>query len=97
MDENKVKECATRHGDAVVAGDLRTAGADLSPEAQAQAPDVMKNLPKDLRSASVLRIAHTDDAYEVYTSYTGTDTEKIVIATWEERDGEPRIVNLTLG
>ncbi|MFP5298269.1 MAG: hypothetical protein ACLGHL_04705 [Actinomycetota bacterium] len=97
MDETTVREHAERHGAAVVAGDLRTAGADLTPEAQAQAPGVMKNLPKDLRAANVFRIALVDDAYEAYISYEGADSETIVISTWAERDGTPKITNLSLG
>lgn len=97
MDETTVREHAERHGAAVVAGDLRTAGADLTPEAQAQAPEVMKNLPKELRSATVFRIAHDDDTYEAYISYEGAESETIVVSTWAERNGTPKIVSLSLG
>lgn len=97
MDEKSVREHAERHAAAVVAGDLRTAGADLAPPAQAQAPNVMKNLPKQLTSANVIRIAQADEGYEAYISYEGAESETIVISSWAEQDGTPKIVGLSLG
>lgn len=97
MDETLVRQHAERHGEAVVKGDMRTAGGDLTPEAQAQAPEVMKNIPRDLQRASVIRIKPDDGVYEVYISYEGSDTESIVLSTWEEKDGRPMITKLEMG
>jgi hypothetical protein len=97
MDEATIREHAERHGNAVVAGDMRTAGADLTPEAQAQAPGVMKNFPADTNRASILRIKQEDDAFDVYISYEGSETDLIVVSRWEERDGRPMITDLSLG
>lgn len=96
MDENTVRASAEKHGAAVVAKDFDTAGADLTGEAQRQAPDVMKALPRGLKKAQVLRVAETGDLYEVYISYESDDSETIVISTWQEKDGVPKIVNLSL-
>jgi hypothetical protein len=97
MDEATIRQRAEAHGGAVVKGDMRSAGKDLSPEAVAQAPEVMKNLPKQLERATVIRIREEDSAYDTYISYEGPDSEVIVVSRWEERDGEPTITNLSLG
>ena len=56
MDESTVKQHAEAHGNAVVAGDLRTAGADLTPEVASQAQAVMGKLPRPTTGAEVLKV-----------------------------------------
>jgi hypothetical protein len=97
MDESTVREHAEAHGRAVVAGDLRTAGSDLTPEAASQAPGVMGKLPRPTTGAEVLEVSMEDDRAVVSVLYKGSDAGTTVISTWVDRDGRPMIVDLALG
>lgn len=97
MDESSVKQHAEAHGNAVVAGDLRTAGSDLTKEAAAQAPAVMGKLPRPATAAEILKVESSGDTTVVHILYKGPDSEATVVSTWADRDGTPKIVNLELG
>lgn len=94
MDEADVKVRAKSHGDAVVAGDMRTAGGDLLPEAVAQAPEVMSGMPKPVRSAEIVEVRNEDDAVYTVCAYRGDNEELKVQSRWIERDGTPKIADL---
>jgi uncharacterized protein YpuA (DUF1002 family) len=94
MDQQKVREYAQAHGDAVVGNDLRTAGSYLSPEAMKAAQDVMGELPLPLQSAEVSEVTSDDAAVVAQIRYAGESGQKVVESRWEERDGEPKIVGL---
>lgn len=96
MDESVVKERAQAHGDAVVAGDLRAAGADLDGEAMRKAGEVMSQLPKPLQAAEITSVADEGDSIIVGIGYRGEDSTVTVASTWSERDGQPRIVDLNV-
>ena len=97
MDENTVKQHAEAHGKAVVAGDMRTAGSDLTPEAAAQAPGVMGKLPRPTTAAEILKVEVAGDQAVVHVLYKGSDAETTVISRWADRDGRPMIVDLAIG
>jgi len=97
MDESTVKQHAEAHGNAVLAGDLRTAGSDLTPEAAAQAPGVMGKLPRPTTEAEILKVEIEGEQAVVHVLYKGSDAETTVISTWVDRDGRPMIVDLALG
>ena len=94
MDEAKVREHAQAHGQAMVDGDLRKAGGDLTPEVQAKAGDVMKDFPRKVETAEVVSIAGAGDDYVVQARYSGEGTEVVVESRWAERDGTPKIVEM---
>ena len=94
MDENTIKEHAASHGQATVAGDFKTAGRDLTPEAVEQAPGVMKAMPKDLTGSDVSSVEKDGDAYVAVIVYSAGDESIEVASRWEEREGRPRIVDL---
>ena len=96
MDETAVRDKAQAHGDATVAGDLRTAGADLTKEAMAQAGGVMAKMPKPLTAAEIRDVTSDGDAFLARIAYLGEDSEAIVVSRWEERDGRPKIVDLAV-
>ena len=95
MDENTVKQHAEAHGNAVVAGDLRTAGSDLTPAAADQAPGVMGKLPRPTTGAEILKVEVQGDEAVVHVLYKGEDAETTVISTWADEGGRPKIVNLS--
>jgi hypothetical protein len=97
MDESTVRERAEAHAQAMVDGDLRRAASDLTPEAQAGAAAVMKNMPNPVQGAQVQSVAPDEDAVVASILYSGATAELLVESRWEERDGRPMIVNLSAG
>jgi hypothetical protein len=96
MDENTVRDQAEAHGRATVAGDLDTAGKDLTKDAMAGAGAVMKAMPDPLTSSEVDSIEATDQGYMVKIRYAGNDSSITVRSRWVEQDGRPRIVELSV-
>lgn len=96
MDKASVEQHAKTHGDAVVAGDLRTAGGDLTREARDQAGPVMGALPKNLTSAEVESVDEEAASVRARIRYSGDGDPVLVESVWEDRDGTPKIVELRL-
>jgi hypothetical protein len=94
VDEDTIREHASNHGKATVAGDFKTAGRDLTPEAVEQAPGVMKVMPKSLSDSTITSVERDGDAYVAVIEYSGGGESTKVASRWEERDGRPRIVDL---
>ena len=94
MDEQTVREAGQTHGDAVVRGDLRTAGSYLTKEAMGAAQEVMGSLPQPIQQAECFAVSEAGDAFVARIRYRGETDEKVVESHWEEREGEPKIVDL---
>ena len=94
MDEQAVRTHAEAHGNAIIEGDLRRAGGDLTPEAQAQAPDVMSNFPKKVESAEVVSLNVDGEEAVVQARYAGEGKEVTVESRWGDRDGRPKILDM---
>jgi hypothetical protein len=94
VDEATVRRHAETHGEAVVEGDLRRAGSDLDADALVQAGEVMKQLPRTMRSADVESVEGEGDACIVRTRYRGDEGEGVVESRWEERGERPKIVSM---
>ena len=94
MDENVIRSRAEAHGQATVAGDLKTAGADLDKGAYGAAGEVMKKMPEGLSASEVAGVRTEGDQAIVTIRYTGSSGSADVESTWAERDGEPKIVDL---
>ncbi|MBW3594251.1 MAG: hypothetical protein KY391_01630 [Actinobacteria bacterium] len=94
MDEQAVRTHAEGHGAALVSGDLRKAGSDLTPEAQAQAPEVMSKVPKRVESADVVSVDVQGEEAVVRALYKGDGKEVTVESRWGERDGRPKILDM---
>ena len=96
MDEQAVRTHAEAHGKALVEGDLRRAGSDLTPEAQGQAPDVMSNFPKRVENAEVISLDVQGEEAVVQARYSGDGKDVTVESRWGERDGRPKILDMKL-
>lgn len=94
MDEQTVRRHAQAHGEATVAGDLRKAGADLTTEAMAQAPGVMKAMPGKLTSCEIASVDGQGDEFVALIRYMGDAGEIMVASRWAERDDRPKITDL---
>jgi hypothetical protein len=95
VDEALVREHAEAHARAMVDGDLKRAGSDLSPEARREAGAVMSKMPDALRSAQIQEIATEGDSKVTRILYAGAGSQLVVRARWEEREGRPMIVALS--
>ena len=94
MDEAKVREHAEAHGQAMVAGDLKKAGEDLTKEGMAAAGAVMPKLPRPVTGAEVVSIEPSDAEHVVLIRYRGENSEATVRSQWADRDGRPMIVDM---
>ena len=94
MEEQAVRTHAEAHGNALIEGNLRKAGGDLTPEAQAQAPEVMSNFPKKVESAEVVSLDVQGEEAVVQARYSGEGKEVTVESRWGERDGRPKILDM---
>jgi hypothetical protein len=96
MDEAKVREHAEAHGQAVVAGDLRKAGSDLTKSGMAAAGDVNPKLPRPVTGAEVLSVDASGDEFVATIRYTGEGSEATVESRWADQDGRPMIVDMKI-
>lgn len=94
MDEQTVRQRAQVHGEATVAGDLRKAGADLTAEAMAQAPGVMKAMPGKPTSCEIASVDAEGDEFVAVIRYVGDAGQITVASRWAERDARPKITDL---
>lgn len=94
MDETSVRESAQDHGDGVVAGDLQRAGAHLTRDAGAKAQDVMRQLPRQIESAQVVRIDAEGEEYVAVIRYSGEGRSVDVASRWAQRGDRAKIVDL---
>ena len=94
MEEDLVRQHAEAHARATVAGDLKRAGSDLTPEAMAQAPGVMRSMPSPLTASEVTELSFSGEECVATIRYVGENGEALVASRWAERDGRPVIVNL---
>jgi hypothetical protein len=96
MDEGDVRAHAQAHAEAVVAGDLSSAGRDLGEEARPKAPAIMRRLPTPLERVLVTSVESGDDDCAVLIRYEGGGREATVRTLWADRGGRPRIVDMEI-
>jgi hypothetical protein len=96
MDETTVRESANAHAQAMVAGDLKRAGSDLSPDAVESAGTVMKSMPRPITDAEIVSVSADGDAMVCTIRYLGSESEALVASHWQDVNGEPKIVHLDL-
>ena len=94
MDEARLREDADAHGQATVAGDLKTAGGYLAKEAFGAAGEVMEKMPKPLEACEVGSVETEGDEALVQIRYSGGGDEVVIESRWADRDGSPKIVGL---
>jgi hypothetical protein len=96
MDQANVREHAEAHANAIVTGDLARASSDLTDEAKRGARAVMAEMPRPVTDARVGEVLVSDNDAVATIVYAGNDTQISVESRWEEREGRPMIVDLTL-
>jgi hypothetical protein len=92
MDETPVREHAQRMCDALVAGDVDSAIADVSDELRRNLGEVVSLFPLPLTEAAIESVDRGSSALVVVLRLVGQSDEVHVQTRWKERDGQPRIV-----
>jgi hypothetical protein len=94
---DEVRLRAEAHAEAMVAGELRVAAADLAPNAAAAMRSVAPHLPRPVESAEVLEVVDADaGAATVVIHYTGGGVEVSVRSRWELVDGRWQTTDLAV-
>ena len=94
MDESIVREAAEAHGQAVVEREYARAAEYLSEDVQSAAGQVMKELPRPVTSADVVRVESHGDEIVAAIRYGGEAGAAVVESRWADRGGRPVIVAL---
>ncbi len=92
MDEQAVREHAQSHCDALVAGDVETASAELSEELRSNIGPLLAQLPLPLTEATVESVEQGGTAFIAVLKLVGESEEVRLQTRWKERDGRPTIV-----
>ena len=95
MDEDAVQGRARAFGDALVAGAVDDAIALLSAELQRNPGEVVAMLPLPATQVEITSVDRTASGYAVVLHVTGETAEDEVQTRWKDRDGEPRIVEVS--
>ena len=91
-----VRARAQEVGDALVAGDVERAIAYLSDELRRNLGEVMALLPLPAVAATIESIDRTGSGAHLVTfNIVGETDENQIETRWKDRDGEPRIVEVS--
>jgi hypothetical protein len=92
MDETAVREHAQQMCDALAAGDVDRAIADVSDELRRNLGEVLSLFPLPITEATIESIDRGGSALLVVLRLVGQSEEIQVQTRWKDRDGQPRIV-----
>lgn len=92
MDEQAVREHAQAHCDALVAGDVERASAELSEELRSNLGPLLAQLPLPLTEATVETVEQGGTAFIAVLKLVGESEEIRLQTRWKDRDGRPTIV-----
>ena len=92
MDEAAIREHAQQMCDALVAGDVDGAIADVSDELRRNLGEVVGLFPLPVTEAEIESVERGGSSLTVITRLVGGSDEVRVQTRWKDRDGRPRIV-----
>ena len=95
MDEDTIRSSVQAVGDALVAGDVDTAIGYLSDELQRNPGEIVAMLPLPATETSIVSLERTTSAVVVVMKVVGETAEDELQMRWKDRDGEPRIVEVS--
>jgi hypothetical protein len=95
MDEDDVRTSAQAFGDALVAGDVDAAIGYLSDELKRNLGEVVALLPLPATEATVQSIERGSAAFVVVLRVVSETSEVELQTRWKDRDGTPRIVEVS--
>jgi len=95
MDEDRVRASAQAVGDALVAGNIEGAIEHLSDELKRNLGEVVAMLPLPATEATVESIERGGSSVVVVVRVV-SETDEVQLQTrWKDRDGEPKIVEVS--
>ena len=95
MDEDRVRANAQAVGDALVAGNIEGAIAHLSDELRRNLGEVVAMLPLPATEATVESLERGGSSVVVVVRVIGETDEVQLQTRWKDRDGEPKIVEVS--
>lgn len=95
MNEDDVRSSAQAVCDALVAGDVDATIGYLSDELKRNLGEVVAMLPLPATEASITSIERGASAFVVVVRVIGETNETELQTRWKDRDGEPRIVEVS--
>jgi hypothetical protein len=95
MDENTVRSSVQAVGDALVAGNIDTVIGYLSAELQRNPGEIVAMLPLPAISTEIVSVDHATSAVVVVMRVVGETADDELQTRWKDRDGEPRIVEVS--
>jgi hypothetical protein len=95
MTEDEVRAAAERVGAALVAGNVDEAIGYLSDELKRNLGEVVALLPLPATEATIQSVERGASAFVVVVHVIGESTETELETRWKDRDGEPRIVEVS--
>jgi len=95
MDEDRIRASAQAVGDALVSGDVEGAIEHLSDELRRNLGEVVALLPLPATEATIESIERGGSSVIVVIRVLGETDEVQVQTRWKDRDGEPKIVEVS--
>ncbi|HEY2636965.1 MAG TPA: hypothetical protein VGI54_06220 [Solirubrobacteraceae bacterium] len=92
MDESKGRQAVDAHARAVVDGDMDHVVGDFAEELRPQVPELAKLLPQPVTDAEVRSFEVEGDQGVAHIHYSNADSELTIRTVWQERGGQPQIV-----
>jgi hypothetical protein len=95
MEDAAVRERVEAMCEALVAGDVDRAIGDFSEELKRNLGEVLALLPLPANEATIQSLDRGGSGYNVVIRFAG-ETEEVEIQTrWKDRDGEPKMVEVS--
>lgn len=95
MDENTVRSSVRAVGDALVAGNIDAVIGYLSAELQRNPGEIVAMLPLPAIATEIVSVDHATSAVVVVMRVVGETADDELQTRWKDRDGEPRIVEVS--
>jgi hypothetical protein len=92
VDQQAVRDHAQAHCDALLAGDIERAAAELSNELRSNMGQFVVLLPLPLKEATIESVEPGGSGYVAILHLVGESDDVRLQTRWKDRDGEPRIV-----
>jgi hypothetical protein len=95
MDEAAVRDAAAQFGDALVAGNVDAAIEHLSDELKRNLGEVVALLPLPATEVEIASIERGSSALVLQLHVVGETADDELQTRWKDRDGTPRIVEIS--
>jgi hypothetical protein len=95
MEDAAVRERAEAMCEALVAGDVDRAIGDFSEELKRNLGEVLALLPLPANEATIQSLERAGSGFNVVIRFAGETDEVEIQTRWKDRDGEPKMVEVS--